>query len=285
MKTFARSLVDSQHNLFDLRIADFTEICALREVTPDETIDLFIAPALPRGMRICEVDRHSFVLGNLFMTGVFRAIIQGQGLTQGLWHPVKQRMRDRRKGGGLFVPGPSCNEKARGALNMGDQATTVLATHHHVTFPITHTAALIHDRRPLGDIHPVGNSTVCGKAIMMAPSVRSAPPQLAIQVPAMRRISIHPLVDRLCTDAHLRCVRIVQTQTRADDLRGPPVPVPTAPPNAVDDGSADADGAVCSNDTPPCAALGWPDNNPNARYDAIHGKLCLHCGPESWQWQ
>ena len=162
MKTFTRLLIDSQPNLFDLRITDFTKICALREVMPNEATDLFIATLLSGCIRMCEVDRHSFVLGNLFMTGVFRAIVQGQGLAQGLWHPVEQLMCDGFKGGGLFVSGPACNEKARGMLNVGDQATTVSVTHHHVTFPASQTGVLIHDSRSVGGIHQVGNPTMYG---------------------------------------------------------------------------------------------------------------------------
>jgi len=73
-------VIESRFDFRDLGLSNFTKVGAFRQVVADEAIDLFIRTALPRGIGMSEEAVQADGLGDLLVGGVFRAVVQGEGL-------------------------------------------------------------------------------------------------------------------------------------------------------------------------------------------------------------
>jgi len=73
-------VVESRFDLSELGLSNLTKVGAFRQVVADEAIDLFIRTALPRGIGMSEEALQADGLGDLLVGGVFRAVVQGEGL-------------------------------------------------------------------------------------------------------------------------------------------------------------------------------------------------------------
>src|SRR5215469_1180046 len=52
----ARSLVQEQRELVELRLAEHRDVCTLWHVLPQEPIGVFVRPALPGALGVAEID-------------------------------------------------------------------------------------------------------------------------------------------------------------------------------------------------------------------------------------
>src|SRR4051794_40735040 len=72
----------------------YTQVSALREVLPQQPIGILVRAALPRAVRIAEVDLHASIDPQLRVLAHFRPLIPGQRSSQPLWQGC-DRARDR----------------------------------------------------------------------------------------------------------------------------------------------------------------------------------------------
>jgi hypothetical protein len=61
------------------------KVCAFREVLPQKAVCIFVASALPRTLRVAEVDIDPCLRLELFMLRHFGTLIPGQRFAQVLW--------------------------------------------------------------------------------------------------------------------------------------------------------------------------------------------------------
>lgn len=61
------------------------EVCAFREVLPQKAVCIFIAPALPRALRVAEIDIDPCLRLELFVLRHFGALIPGQRFAHVFW--------------------------------------------------------------------------------------------------------------------------------------------------------------------------------------------------------
>jgi len=72
-----RAMIESPLCFGDLTFRDGVKVDAVREVFPDQTVDLLDRTTLPRDVWIAEVDRHLCGEGEGGMLGHFAAVVVG----------------------------------------------------------------------------------------------------------------------------------------------------------------------------------------------------------------
>ena len=72
-----------------LRLAVDRQIRALRQVLPQQSVDVLIGTPLPWAMRVSKVDRCPCLLSDLGMLHHLFALVIGHGQAQGAWHLIE----------------------------------------------------------------------------------------------------------------------------------------------------------------------------------------------------
>jgi hypothetical protein len=104
IKTLARANIQRVGNGVQLLLTMTGQVCALGQVLADQTIDIFIATALPGTMRVTEVDRYASALGDFGMARHLAALVIGERLARRQRHAVQGSAEafHGRSGGGVM---------------------------------------------------------------------------------------------------------------------------------------------------------------------------------------
>lgn len=67
----------------------YRQVCALGQVLVDQAVDVLVAAALPRAVRVSEVNCHAGLLGDFIVTRHFPALVVGHALTHRQRHVIE----------------------------------------------------------------------------------------------------------------------------------------------------------------------------------------------------
>lgn len=89
VEALTRAHIQLQSDGIQLFLAVNLQICALGLALADQALDVFVAAALPRAMRVAEEDRHTGSLGDLGVSHHLPALVVGHALAHCQRHPIE----------------------------------------------------------------------------------------------------------------------------------------------------------------------------------------------------
>lgn len=133
----------------ELCLAEHGQIGALGHVLAEQCVGVLVDAALPRAMRIGEVNIDAGDCGKPLMLRHLAPLIVGQGKTPLRVDPVEDGAEagDGRFNAGMVQPGQG--HKQRGSLDQCAAGGRVASALDQITFPMAGNAALIDLRWPL----------------------------------------------------------------------------------------------------------------------------------------
>jgi len=210
----ARPAIQQGLDLLDLAARDRGEVRALREELTDQTVRVLVRAALPRAVRMGEVDLDARRPCEQRVLGHLLATVVGEGPPQLL----RQRVHLAGKGPAhrdrILRPQGHQERGPRRALHQRPEGRGVAAAHEQIAFPVAWHGARRDVRRPLLDTDHVGDDapSVMGGAPLrpVRPPVAKAPQQLPLELAPWQDVQIR--VDRLVGHTHRPIVRILTDQ-------------------------------------------------------------------------
>jgi hypothetical protein len=82
--------VQLQCDGIQLFLAVYRQVCALGQVLTNQSVDIFVATALPRAVRVTEVDRYAGFLGNLCVSRHLPPMVLGRALAHYQRHAIER---------------------------------------------------------------------------------------------------------------------------------------------------------------------------------------------------
>ena len=76
-QSFSWSLIQLPLCSGDIPLVNLSEIGPFRKVLPEQPVQVFVAPSLPRAVGVCKETLRIQLPGNLLMTGELFAVIEG----------------------------------------------------------------------------------------------------------------------------------------------------------------------------------------------------------------
>ena len=90
VEAFARANVHQVSDFIQLLLAVYRQVCAFGHELANQAVNILVAAALPRAVRVAEVNRHAHVLRDLGVLGQLPALIVGHALAHRQRNPVKR---------------------------------------------------------------------------------------------------------------------------------------------------------------------------------------------------
>src|SRR3954464_10054667 len=281
----ARSAVEGGGHGREVLRAVPAQVGPLREVLPQEPVGVLVRAALPRGMRVTEVDLQTRLDPQPRVLRHLRPLVPGQRAPQ-LLRQARDRARDRIAHRLRAVPGQrrpvllarcravarhrrqveQYREPRRALDERADRGTP--QPEDEVALPVARHRPVLRLRRPLADQdlgrdEGLAPSTGACPRHPQRPSGAQAGGQLAAQRAAT--LDVERLVDGLVADPHRLVAGRVEPRTPGDLLRPPghaPAPVLPSPV------------------PPPLPGHGRPGHRGPARSDDGAGEPVLHVRPQ-----
>lgn len=89
VEALARTHVQLQCNGVEFFLAVYRQVRALGQVLADQTVDVFVAAALPGAVRVAEVDRYAGSLGDFGVSHHLPALVVGHTLAHRQRHTIE----------------------------------------------------------------------------------------------------------------------------------------------------------------------------------------------------
>lgn len=124
-------------NRIQLLLAIYRQVRTLGQVLPDQSIDVFVATALPGAVRVAEVDRHAGLLGDLRMASHLPSLVVGHALARRQRHAIQRRAEPLHSRGRRRIAHLYQHQVAAGALHQGAYRRGVGLALDQVAFPAT----------------------------------------------------------------------------------------------------------------------------------------------------
>ncbi|CAA0096447.1 Uncharacterised protein [Starkeya nomas] len=217
------------------------EISPFREVLPQKAVGVFVRAALPRALRIAEVDFQSALDAKPCVLSHLGSLTPGQRLTK---RPGQfaHGLDDRRANGFSTVSGKrraildplftlipllarqvQQHRDARAAFDESADRRAVQAQ-DEIAFPMARDRPIFDRRWPFADhdgIAQEGLSTAAGPLARNTQSSTRAQASRQLPTQGTATLDIQGLVDRLVADAHGGILRVIDPKSMGDLLRAP----------------------------------------------------------------
>ena len=135
-ETFSRPSVELPSDGIELSLREVGQVGAFREILAQQAMGVLVDAALPRAVRIGEIDGDAGHFGKAFVLGHFAPLIVGHGKAALSLDPVENRAEsgDGGFGGCIFHLGQS--DEQRGALDQGADGGSVASTFDEIALPM-----------------------------------------------------------------------------------------------------------------------------------------------------
>lgn len=159
IEALARANVQSIRNSFQILLAMLRQISTFEQVLTNQTIDIFVAAALLRAVRVTKVNRRAGLLSQVRMFGHLASLTVGHAFAHHQRHAVQRRAEpfDRRRGSGIAHLDQ--HQIATGALHKRADRRRVVLAFDQIAFPVAWHLAIINLRRPNVNAHHIGYLT------------------------------------------------------------------------------------------------------------------------------
>ena len=194
----------------------------LGQVLTDQTVDVFVAAALPRAVRVAKVDRYAGFLGDLGVSRHLPALVVGHALAHRQRHAVERCTEALHRRGCRRVIHLHQHQIATGALHQRAYRRSVGLTLDQVAFPMPGHQPVFDLRRAhmnadhLGDLPAPIHAARARSARRLA--LAQADNQLLTQL--ADRQGIDRVIDRLATDVGISEAGNVHAAQLAGNLLG-----------------------------------------------------------------
>lgn len=201
-------------------LSEAGEINALGEILTKPAVGVFVDAALPRAVRVSEVDRNAGDCGQPLVLRHLAPLIVGHGKASLRSDPIEDGAEagDGRFRAGIVHPGQG--HQQRGALDPCADGGRMASTRDQIAFPMAGNDALIDRRWSLMDAGHVGDGPPAIRAAGAWPATVARLSQAGDQRAAQLapRHGVERRVDRLVTDLKRRLVRVHASQYACDLL-------------------------------------------------------------------
>ena len=168
-EALSRTAIKLPGDAIKLDLSKTEEVCSPGEILPEQAVGLLVDAALPRTVRVGEVDLDAGHLGEPFVLSHFSPPIVGQGQTLLRVDAVEHGSEaSHRRSGSCMIHPWQCDEECA-SLNQRANGGRITRTLDQIALPMARHDAVFDFRRAHMDAGHVRN----GAALICTPSVRS----------------------------------------------------------------------------------------------------------------
>ena len=214
--------VQLKRNGIQFFLAMYRQVSALGQVLADQAINVFVAAALPRAVRVTEVDRHTGSLGDLGVLCHFPALVVGHALAHRQRHVIEGGAEALHCRGRRRVVHLHQHQVATSALHQRTYRRGVSLTLNKVAFPMPRHQSVFNFRRAQVNTDHLWNLPAPIHTAKAWSTCRLALAQTKDQLLAQLTDGqgIDRVVDRLATDVGISKTGYVHTAQLAGNLLG-----------------------------------------------------------------
>ena len=129
-----------------LDLSETGEVCSLGEILPEQAVGVLVYAALPRPVRVGEVDLYAGHLGEPFVLSHFTPPIVGRGQTPLRVDAVEHGSKSSHcRSGSCMIHLCQCDQE-RGSLNQGANGRRIARTLDQITLPMARHDAVFYFR-------------------------------------------------------------------------------------------------------------------------------------------
>ena len=222
VEALTRTHVQLQCDGIQFFLAVYRQVCAFGQVLADQAIDVFVATALPRAVRVAEVNRHPSLLGDFSMPRHFSTLVVGHALAHRQRHAIERCTEAFHRRGRRRVVHLHQHQVATGSLHQRAYTRGVGFALDQVAFPMPWHQPVFDLRWAHMDADHLGNLAAPIHTTRARSACRLALPQADDQLLAQftDRQGIDRVIDRLATDVGISEAGNVHAAQLAGNLLG-----------------------------------------------------------------
>ena len=214
--------VQLQRDGIQLFLAVYRQVRALGQVLADQAVDVFVTAALPRAVRVAEIDRHAGSLGDLGMPCHLPPLVVGHALAHRQRHAIERGTEALHRRSRRRVVHLHQHQVATGTLHQRAYGRGVGLALDQVAFPMSRHQTVFNLRRAHVDADHLWNLAAPINTARARPARCLALTQTDDQLLAQLtdRQGIDRVVDRLATDVGISEIGYVHAAQLAGNLLG-----------------------------------------------------------------
>lgn len=222
VEALTRTHIQLQRYGIQLFLAVYRQVRSLGQVLADQAVDVFVAAALPRAVRVAEVNCHPSLLGDFSMPRHLSALVVGHALAHRQRHAIERGTEALHRRGRRHVVHLHQHQVATGAFHQGAHCRGVGLVLDQVTLPMVGHQAVFDFRRAQVNADHLGNLAAPIYTARTRPACRltlaQADDQLLAQLSDGQ--GVDRVIDRRATDVGISEVGYVHTAQLAGNLLG-----------------------------------------------------------------
>ena len=222
VEALTRSHIQLQRDGIQFLLAVYRQVCALRQILADQAVDVLVAAALPRAMRVTEEDRHAGSLGDLGVSRHLSPLVVGHTLAHCQRHAIKRGTEAFHRRGCRRVVHLHQHQVATGSLYQSADGRGISLALDQIALPMPRHQAVLDLRRTHMNANHLRDLPAPINAARARPACRLTLTQADDQLLAQfaDRQSIDRVIDRLATDVGISEAGYVHAAQLAGNLLG-----------------------------------------------------------------